>query len=89
MSFLLGLHVFITLCLIGVILIQKSEGGGLGMGSSASSAGMFSARGAANLLTRITAVLAIVFMGNCVLMTVVAKSELKASAAFLKKADKK
>ena len=53
---LLIIHLFVTLALIGVVLIQRSEGGGLGIGS------FMSGRGTANLLTRATAVLAVIFM---------------------------
>lgn len=82
MNILLTLHIFITLALVGVILIQKtdSSGGLLGGGGGGS---MFTARGAANLLTRITAVLAALFIGNCILMTVVTKAKIRSAAAFL------
>jgi preprotein translocase subunit SecG len=56
------LHVLVTLTLIGVVLIQRSEGGGLGIGSSQGMGSFMSGRGTANLLTRTTAVLAAVFM---------------------------
>jgi len=59
---LLILHLFITLALIGVVLIQRSEGGGLGIGTSQGMGGFMSGRGTANLLTRTTAVLATAFM---------------------------
>ena len=58
---LLILHLFVTLALIGVVLIQRSEGGGLGIGSSQGMGTFMSGRGTANLLTRMTAVLATVF----------------------------
>ena len=48
-------HLMIVAVLIGAVLLQKSEGGGLGMGGGA---GFMSSRGTANLLTRTTAVLA-------------------------------
>ena len=48
-------HLMIVAALIGVVLLQKSEGGGLGMGGGA---GFMSSRGTANLLTRTTAILA-------------------------------
>jgi preprotein translocase subunit SecG len=83
MSFLLVIHVFIAVSLIGVILLQKSESGGGLVGGSSSSNSMFTARGAANLLTRITAVLAVLFIGNCILMTVMTSSHVRQSAAFL------
>ncbi|HEY0422558.1 MAG TPA: preprotein translocase subunit SecG [Rhodopila sp.] len=60
---LLIIHLFITLALIGVVLIQRSEGGGLGIGSSQGMGSFMSGRGTANLLTRATAVLAVMFMG--------------------------
>jgi preprotein translocase subunit SecG len=59
---LLIIHLFVTLALIGVVLIQRSEGGGLGIGSSQGMGAFMSGRGTANLLTRLTAVLATVFM---------------------------
>jgi preprotein translocase subunit SecG len=60
---LLIIHLFVTLALIGVVLIQRSEGGGLGIGSSQGMGAFMSGRGTANLLTRATAILATVFMG--------------------------
>jgi preprotein translocase subunit SecG len=59
---LLIIHLFVTLALIGVVLIQRSEGGGLGIGSSQGMGSFMSGRGTANLLTRTTAILAAVFM---------------------------
>jgi preprotein translocase subunit SecG len=60
---LLIIHLFVTLALIGVVLIQRSEGGGLGIGSSQGMGAFMSGRGTANLLTRMTAILATAFMG--------------------------
>src|ERR1700751_1722179 len=54
-------HLMIVVVLIGAVLLQKSEGGGLGMGGGA---GFMSSRGTANLLTRTTAVLAIGFFAT-------------------------
>jgi len=59
---LLIIHLFVTLALIGIVLIQRSEGGGLGIGSSQGMGSFMSGRGTANLLTRTTAVLAAIFM---------------------------
>jgi preprotein translocase subunit SecG len=59
---LLIIHLFVTLALIGVVLIQRSEGGGLGIGSSQGMGSFMSGRGTANLLTRTTAILATMFM---------------------------
>jgi preprotein translocase subunit SecG len=59
---LLIIHLFVTLALIGVVLIQRSEGGGLGIGTSQGMGSFMSGRGTANLLTRMTAILATLFM---------------------------
>jgi preprotein translocase subunit SecG len=59
---LLIIHLFVTLALIGVVLIQRSEGGGLGIGSSQGMGAFMGGRGTANLLTRATAILATLFM---------------------------
>ena len=57
------IQLFVTLALIGVVLIQRSEGGGLGIGTSQGMGSFMSGRGTANLLTRATAILATAFMG--------------------------
>ncbi len=54
---LLIIHLFVTLALIGVVLIQRSEGGGLGIGTSQGMGAFMGGRGTANLLTRTTAIL--------------------------------
>jgi preprotein translocase subunit SecG len=66
---LLLVHVFIALALIGVILLQKSEGGALGMGGGGMS-GFMTGRSTANLLTRTTAILAAAFMLTSILLVV-------------------
>jgi preprotein translocase subunit SecG len=55
---LIVIHLMIVLALVGVVLIQRSEGGGLGIGGGS---GFMSARGTANALTRTTAILAALF----------------------------
>lgn len=61
-SALLTIHLIIALALIAVVLLQKSEGGALGMGGGGGSGGGFlTGRGQANLLTRVTAGLAAAF----------------------------
>ena len=69
---LLVAYLLIVLALIAVILIQRSEGGGLGMGS-ANSNGLISVRGQANLLTRTTAVLAALFFATAIGLTILAE----------------
>ena len=58
--FLIVVQGIIAASLVGVILMQRSEGGGLGMGGSPS--GLMSARGAADFLTRTTTILATLFI---------------------------
>lgn len=67
-------HVLIAVSLIGVILLQKSEGGALGMGGGGMS-GFMTGRSTANLLTRATAILAAAFMTTSVLLVVINNRE--------------
>ena len=67
-------HVLIAIGLVGVILLQKSEGGALGMGGGGMS-GFMTGRSTANLLTRVTAVLAAAFMTTSVLLVVMHNRE--------------
>jgi preprotein translocase subunit SecG len=60
--FLMVIHLLIAAALVGTILVQKSEGGGLGIGGGGSPGGLMSARGAASFLTRATAILATMFV---------------------------
>ncbi len=69
-TFLLVLHAIIAAALVTVILMQRSEGGGLGMGGSPS--GLMSARGAADFLTRATTILASLFVAMCILLATLA-----------------
>lgn len=69
-TFLLVLQGLVAAALIGVILMQKSEGGGLGVGGSP--AGFLSARGAGDFLTRSTAILATLFVGLSIALAVIA-----------------
>ena len=68
--FLTVLQAVIAALLVGVILVQKSEGGGLGMGGSPT--GFMSARGAADFLSRATGVLAAVFVGLSIVLAALA-----------------
>ena len=59
-TIILVIHTIIAVLLVGIVLLQKSEGGGLGLGGGSVS-GFLSARGSANFLTRTTAWLATLF----------------------------
>ena len=67
---LLIIHVLIAAALTGVILMQRSEGGALGIGGGGPG-GMMSGRGAANLLTRVTMILGALFIGNSILLAII------------------
>lgn len=69
-TFLLVVHAIIAALLVATILMQKSEGGGLTTGGSPS--GLMSARGAANFLTRATAILAGMFIVMSIVLAVLA-----------------
>jgi len=69
---LIVIHLMVVLALIGVVLIQRSEGGGLGIGGGGGGGGFFSVRGSANLLTRATAILAAIFFVTSISLTILA-----------------
>jgi preprotein translocase subunit SecG len=69
-SVLLLIHLFIAIVLVGVVLVQRSEGGALGIGGGGG--GLMSTRGSANLLTRATAVLAACFIVTSLLLAILA-----------------
>lgn len=70
---LLLIHLFIAIALVGVVLLQRSEGGALGMGGG-TMGGLMTTRGSANLLTRVTAALAACFMTTSVLLAILSGS---------------
>ncbi len=64
-TFILVIHVILAICIICAVLLQKSEGGGLGIGGSGGAGGGFmTARGTANFMTKLTA-----FLGGCFFIT--------------------
>jgi len=71
---LLVIHVFVTLALIGVVLIQRSEGGGLGIGGGQGMGNFMTGRGTANLLTRTTAILATLFLALSLLLALMTRN---------------
>ena len=71
---ILIIHLILALCLIGIVLLQRSEGGGLGMGSSGGGAGggLTTGRAAASAMSKLTWILAVAFIGTSIALTVVA-----------------
>lgn len=67
---LIVVHLMVVLALVGVVLLQRSEGGGLGIGGGS---GFMTARGAANALTRATAILAAVFFATSLILSMFAR----------------
>ncbi|RWM83386.1 MAG: preprotein translocase subunit SecG [Mesorhizobium sp.] len=67
---LIVVHLMVVLALVGVVLLQRSEGGGLGIGGGS---GFMTARGAANALTRATAILAAAFFATSLTLSIVAR----------------
>ena len=70
---LLVIHLIVALALVGFVLIQRSEGGALGIGGGPG--GLVSARGAANFLTRTTAILAAAFFITSIALTMLAQKD--------------
>jgi preprotein translocase subunit SecG len=71
---LIVIHLMVVVAMIGLVLLQRSEGGGLGMGGGA---GFMTNRGTANVLTRTTAILAGVFFVTSLTLSVLAGMERK------------
>jgi preprotein translocase subunit SecG len=75
----MSLFIFVTVvqglvgaALVGIVLMQRSEGGGLGIGGGGSPGGLMSARGAADFLTRTTKWLAVIFVVLAILLAALA-----------------
>jgi len=71
------IHLMLVLAMIGAVLLQKSEGGGLGIGSTG---GFMSSRGTANVLTRTTAILAGGFFATSLILSILAAHDRKPSS---------
>ena len=69
-TILIVIHLLIVLALVGIVLVQKSEGGGLGIGGGS---GFMTARGAANTLTRTTGILAAAFFATSLALGILAR----------------
>ena len=72
-TLVLTIHILIALGLVGSVLLQRSEGGGLGIGGSGGAGGGFmTARGTANFMTRVTAALAACFFATSIILAIIA-----------------
>lgn len=82
---LFAIEIVLAIAMVGVILLQRSEGGALGMGGPGGGAGFggfLSARGASNLLTRTTAILAFAFITVALLLAIVAGNKGDSPSVF-------
>ena len=72
-TLVLTIHILIALGLVITVLLQRSEGGGLGIGGGGGAGGGFmTARGTANLLTRVTTILAVCFFSTTIILAIMA-----------------
>ena len=80
------INIILAILLVIVILLQKSEGGALGIGASQES--FISSRSAGNLLTKMTAVIATLFIITSISLTIIAQKELSTSSVLEKVEEK-
>ncbi|WP_460274660.1 preprotein translocase subunit SecG [Celeribacter sp. ULVN23_4] len=76
---ILVIHLILALCLIGIVLLQRSEGGGLGMGGSGD---VMTGRAAATALSKLTWIFAIGFIITSVTLTVLARKDAASSSVM-------
>ena len=78
--FIMTLHVVLALTLVGVILLQKSDGGGLAAGNTGGMGNFMNPRGAANFMTKLTVGLAMAFLATNVALVVISARQNKHSS---------
>lgn len=71
---LLVIHVMLAIALVAVVLLQRSEGGALGIGGGGGMGGLMTGRATANLLSRTTAILAACFMATSLTLAYLGRS---------------
>ena len=79
-NFILVLNIILAIILVIVILLQKSEGGALGIGASQES--FISSRSAGSLLTKVTAIIATLFIITSISLTIMAQKEISTSSVL-------
>ena len=85
-NFILVFNIILAILLVGIILIQKSEGGALGLGVSQDS--FISSRSAGGLLTKVTAIIATLFIITSLSLTIISKDKFS-STSVLEKTEEK
>ena len=86
-NFILILNIILAILLIGVILLQRSEGGALGLGVSQDS--FISSRSAGSFLTKTTAILAALFIITSISLTIISKEEFSSKSVLEKVEEEK
>jgi len=86
-NFILILNIIFAILLIGVILLQRSEGGALGLGISQDN--FISSRSAGSFLTKTTAILAALFIITSISLTIISKEEFSSKSVLEKVEDEK
>ena len=81
-NFILVLNIILAILLVVVVLLQKSEGGALGLGASQES--FISSRSAGNLLTKATAIIATLFIITSISLTIMSKEEFSSTSILEK-----
>ncbi len=81
-QFLIVIHLIVTVLLIGTVLMQRSEGGALGIGGGGGGGNLFSSRGVGNALTRATAILAACFFVTSITLAVLASRQQGGGSLF-------
>lgn len=82
-SVLLVIHLILALAIIGLVLLQRSEGGGLGIGGGGGLGGLASPKGTANMLTRATAICAAGFFCTSLLLGILAGGHSQARQSIM------
>lgn len=86
-SVVLVIHLILAVAIIGLVLLQRSEGGGLGIGNSGGIGNFASARGTANALTRMTAIVALGFFITSLSLGILAAKQGTVSRGILEQVD--
>ena len=79
-NIILALNIILAILLVVIILLQKSEGGALGLGASQDS--FISSRSAGGVLTKLTAIIATLFIISSISLTIMSKEELPSSSVL-------
>jgi len=86
-NLILILNIILAILLVGVILLQRSEGGALGLGASQDS--FITSRSAGSFLTKVTAIIATLFIITSILLTIISKEEFSSTSVLEKVEEEK